>query len=366
MNSKQTVDKLNPQLREQATEWFVAFCEREVDASGRESFDRWLRASPEHVRAYLQISALWDGAGMMATNTKGNVEELVKRALSERNVLPLSPDKTPSKVFTARTASSKSSTARTAWRAIAACMVFVIASAGGIVGWQLTRAPTYETGAVEERTVRLPDGSTVQLNARTRIKLYFTTEERAVDLVAGQALFSVAKNPKRPFVVRSDTAHVRAVGTRFDVYRKSSGTIVTVLEGQVAIRMGSLRETRSARQVSAVREPAFPVLVGGGEQAIVTGSAPTHAYRANVSAATAWTEGKLIFDSVPLRDVVAEFNRIGLRHLVIEDHSCLDRHISGIFPAADPSFLVEFLRQRFGLTVAETDEEVRLSGAAHE
>ena len=366
MNSKQTVNKPYPQLREEATEWFVAFCEREVDTSGRESFDRWLRTSPQHVRAYLQISALWDGADMMATNTKTNIEELVKRALSEGNVLPLSADKTPSKVLTARRANSKRPTAWTAWRAAAACLLFVIAIAAGIVEWQLTGTPTYETGAAEERTVRLPDGSTVQLNARSRIKLYFTTEERAVDLVEGQALFRVAKNPKRPFVVRSEAARVTAVGTRFDVYRKSSGVVVTVLEGQVAIRMSSLPETRLARQVSVVTVPALPVLVSAGEQAVVTGNAPTHAYRANLSVATAWTEGKLIFDSVPLRDAVAEFNRIGLRRLVIEDHSCLDRHISGIFPAADPSLLVEFLRQRFGLTVTETDEEVRLSGAAHE
>jgi len=345
MISRQTVGKLNPQLREQATAWFVAFSEQEVDALGRASFDRWLRTSPEHVRAYLQISALWDGAGMMAANTKGDVGELVQRALTERNVLPLSADKTQSRIWTAR----RSSLDRlTAWRTAAACLLFVVAIAAGIVGWQLTRAPTYETGAAEERTVRLLDGSTIQLNARSRIELHFTAKERAVDLIEGQALFSVANDPKRPFVVRSQAAHVRAIGTRFDVYRKSSGTIVTVLDGRVAI------------------QSALPVLVSVGEQAIVTASGPTHAYRTNVSAATAWTEGKLIFDAVPLRDVVAEFNRVGLRRLVVEDHTCLERQISGTFPAADPSPLVEFLRQRFGLTVTETNEEVRLSGAAHE
>jgi len=355
MNPKQKVNKLHPQLREEAAEWFVRFCEREVDASGLEAFDRWLRTSPQHVRAYLRISALWDSAGTMAT--EANVEELVQRAVSERNVLALPADETQSKILSARRANSRHQPAWRSWRVAAACLLFGVAIAAG-VGWQLTRTPTYQTGAAEERTVRLPDGSTVQLNARSRIKLYFTTGERAIDLVEGQALFSVASNPKRPFVVRSEAARVRAVGTRFDVYRKSSGMVVSVLEGQVAIRTNS--------SADAVRGGESRVLVSAGEQAIVTSTDPTRVYRANVSAATAWTEGKVIFDSLPLRDVVAEFNRIGLRRIVIEDQSCLDRRISGVFPAADPSFLVEFLRQRFGLTVTETEAEVRLKGAAHE
>jgi transmembrane sensor len=366
MNPKQTVNKVHPQVREEATEWFVAFCEREVDASGRESFDRWLRTSPGHIQAYLQISALWQGAGLLVENIEIDIEELAQRALSEDNVLALSADNMPSKSSPGRRTNHQHPTASIAWQAIAACLLLVSAIAGGIVWWQLTRTPMYETGAAEQRTVRFPDGSTVQLNARSRIKLRFTAEQRAVDLIEGQALFSVARNPRRAFVVRSDAARVTAVGTQFDVYRKGGGTVVTVIEGQVAIGVDSLPENSGHRQVSAVRELASsPVLVSAGEQAVVTSRAPMHAYRTNLFAATAWTEGKLVFDSAPLREVVAEFNRIGLRRLVIEDDSLLDLHISGVFPAVDPSLLAGFLRQRFGVTVTETDEEMRVSGAAH-
>lgn len=352
-NRKPTLDKVSPQARERATEWLVAFCEQEVDAPGRESFDRWLRASPEHVRAYLQISALWESTGLLVEATKIDMEALVQRALSEYNVLPL-PAKEMSPGISSGTSSPRPITSP-AWRAIAACFLFACAVAGGVTWWQLTRTPVYETGAAEQRTVRLPDGSIVQLNARSRIELHFTTHERVIDLVAGQAMFSAARNPSRPFIVRSDIADVRAVGTRFDVYRKSTGTVVTVMEGKVAI---------GADSPPPAKEPASPVLLSAGEQAVATSPSSIHAYRTNVFAATAWTEGKLMFDSAPLREVVTEFNRVGSRRLTIQDASLLDLHVSGVFTAADSSQLVDFLRERFGVIVTETDKEVRISGAA--
>jgi transmembrane sensor len=346
-----TLYKVNPQVREQATEWLVAFCEREVDAPGRESFDRWLRASPEHVRAYLQIAALWESTGLLVESTKVDVEALIERALSEHNVLAHPAREMVSGISSGL--SSQRSNAPSAWRAVAASLLLVCAVAGGVVWWQLTRTPMYQTGAAEQRTVRLPDGSTVQLNARSRIELRFTTQERAVDLVEGEAMFSVAKNPSRAFVVRSGVIPVMAVGTRFDVYRKSSGTMVTVMEGKVAIGAHSLSESGGG---------GSPVLLSAGEQAVASSQPPIRAYRANVFAATAWTEGKLMFDSAPLRDVVAEFNRIGSRQLTIEDGSLLDLHVSGVFPATDSAQLVSFLRERFGVTVTETDNEVRIRG----
>jgi transmembrane sensor len=352
MNRKQTADKVNPQVRERATQWLVAFCEREVDASGRQSFDRWLRASPEHVRAYLQICALWESTGLLVESAKIDMDSLVQQALCEHNVLSFSTNEMAARVSAGT--SSPRPTASPAWRALAACFLLACAIAGGVTWWQLTRTPIYETGAAEQRTVRLPDGSTVQLNARSRVELHFTAHERAVDLVEGEALFSAARNPSRPFIVRSDVADIRAVGTRFDVYRKSNGTVVTVVEGKVAI---------GAESLPTAKQHAAPVLLSAGEQAVATFRPPFHAYRTNVLAATAWTQGKLMFDSTPLREVVAEFNRVGSRRLTIADASLLPLHVSGVFPAADATQLVDFLRERFGVSVTETDKEVRIGGA---
>src|SRR5205823_2531257 len=86
-----------------------------------------------------------------------------------------------------------------------------------------------------ERSIALPDGSLIELNARSSVRVRFTSNERAVELFEGQALFRVAKDPARPFIVSSDGKRVRAVGTQFDVYRKKASTTVTVLEGRVTV-----------------------------------------------------------------------------------------------------------------------------------
>ena len=317
-------NRVPAQIREEAAEWFIALREEEVDASGRKSFDRWLRTSPDHVRAFLRISALWQGADMLVTNIATGVGESTQ---------PVPRGQATGSFPT--------------WHKIAACILLAGILAGGAVWWLTPRTSIYESGAGELRTVTLPDGSTVQINARSRIEATFTAKERAVELVTGEALFTVAKDATRPFGVRSDPAGIRAVGTQFDVYKKGRGTVVTVVQGTVS-----------------VRNAGHEVLVSEGEQTTAGARTPLKAHSTNVPAAIAWTEGQLVFDSTPLRDVVAEFNRVGLRRLVLEDSSLLDLHISGSFPARDASSLIAFLRARFGVTIEETNEQVRLRRTA--
>jgi len=106
-------------------------------------------------------------------------------------------------------------------------------------GVQPTRQRSGEALAHAERWVhdrpQCPIGSQDQ----------FFKAERNVELIDGQALFEVAKDKTRPFVVRSGATLVRAVGTQFDVYRKRSGTTVTVIEGRWRSGPGSLRNLRA-------------------------------------------------------------------------------------------------------------------------
>src|SRR4029077_4111574 len=160
------------------------------------------------------------------------------------------------------------------------------------------RNSTYATGTGEQRTVDLTDGSKVELNARSRIRVRFSHSGREGDLLEGQALFKVAKDAGRPFVVKSDAARVTAVGTEFDVYRKSSGTTVTVIEGRVAVLSpqeafapGSegTADHEGIRGLGTGPKPrplALPViLVSAGEQVTVTPSKVTSPAHADVAAA---------------------------------------------------------------------------------
>lgn len=345
---KTDLQKLNPQIREAAVDWLLAFCESEVDAAGRQAFNAWLRTSPEHVRAYLRVSAVWAEAGRIDQARKRSVDGLVQQALAASNVVQFAPGE---RNIDAPRASRN---VKPGFPIAASLLLGIL---GVFSGLQYLKAPTYSTQIGEQRLVTLSDGSRVELNADSSIRVRYSADQRLVELTAGQALFSVAKNPRRPFIVRTGDTDVKAVGTQFDVYRKASQTVVTVLEGRVAV---AGREQVSAI-LSSSNAPAEPVLLSAGEQAVVRPSATIAAQPANVNAAVAWTEGLLMFESTPLREVVHEFNRHNLKPLVIEDEALQSLEISGVFPATGAKSVLSFLQQRFGIEVRETDTDIRIA-----
>jgi transmembrane sensor len=350
MLRKRLGTSVNEQIQDEATEWFIRFCEDEVDGSACAEFDAWLRLSPQHVRAYLDISAFWVAAGSVTRTQKVDVDLLVERARAASNVVVLEHAKVKAPVKGERSVHR--------FRLAVAAAVLLTGLALGAWKWsQVVRYPSYATQFGEQRTVTLEDGSVVELNARTRIKVRFTDAGRDIDLIEGQALFRVAKNPGRPFIVASGNTRVRAVGTEFDVYQKTRGTVVTVVEGRVSVSAPPERPP-AATDDSA---QAGPVMLSAGEQVTVISHRVAAPSRANVAQAMAWTEGNLVFDSTPVSEVVQEFNRYNARPLSIDDPQVLALHISGAFRTTDSTQLIRLLSERFGLVVHDTGEGIRLS-----
>ena len=339
---------VNEQIQDEATEWFIRFCEDEVDGSACAEFDAWLRLSPQHVRAYLDISAFWVAAGSVTRTPKVDVDLLVERARAAGNVVVLEQTKAQAPVKGERSMHRFG-------LAVAASVLLTCLALGA--WWQVKRYPTYATQFGEQRTVTLEDGSVIELNARTRIKVRFTDAGRDIDLIEGQALFRVARNPDRPFIVAIGNTRVRAVGTEFDVYQKTRGTVVTVVEGRVSVSAPPERPPMATDDSAQ----AGPVMLSAGEQVTVTShrvAAPSHA---NVAQAMAWTEGKLVFDSTPLSEVLQEFNRYNARPLSIDDPQVLALHMSGAFRTTDSAQLIRLLSERFGLVAHDTGEGILLS-----
>jgi transmembrane sensor len=399
-------NKLNNQIYDQASEWFVEFRAGDVDSVDRRSFNAWLRTSPEHVRAYLELAAIWNEGSRLDPNHRFDEDELVEQALSEINVVSLdlapqlrSPtseaggqsragprgDEAPSAVVKGERRFGKAF-------ALAASIAIV---AVGMAAWSYLQRGTYSTDIGEQRSITLADGSNIELNARTKLRIEFTEHARNIELIQGQALFHVAKDKTRPFVVTSNGTRVRAVGTQFDVYRKKTGTTVTVVEGRVAVFPGEFRQTEpglgaeepSQRSTAArgevLREsrgeaprpegsaPAKPesgihantgeLLLAAGEQVIVTPRATVRPEKSNITAATAWTQHRLVFDSATLAEVADEFNRYNHRRLVIQSPELYDFHITGIFLSTDPGSLLRFLQARPGIVITERDDEILVS-----
>lgn len=376
-----TPSKWNPQIYQTACDWFVEFRTGEPSDAARRSFLAWLQESPAHMGAYLEVTALWnESEAVDGVKEKWPLEALVEQARMEPdNIVPLAPLSVVEPRGEVRVASaiSRSPHARRMARrwsvrhvAFAAVLLLMFSS---MLTWLYLQRDTYGTGIGEQRLLTLADGSTVQLNARSQLRIRFSEHERKVELIRGQALFEVAKNPDRPFIVTSDGTRVRAVGTQFDVYKKNSGVVVTVVEGRVVVIPESSRaalarsaqssdsaDTRAESQVAAGAGPGSEarVLLSAGEQLTVTPKVVRKHEHANVAGATAWTQRQLVFESTPLADVVEEFNRYNERQLVIRDPALNEFQIDGVFSSTAPASLIKFLRSRPEIRVIERDAEI--------
>lgn len=345
---------------EEASAWFIEFRSGDVTASDRTRFFEWLRRSPQHIQAYLEIAEGW--AELPTADVQGQLDlnEILRLARDSRddNVIPLG----------SRPALAGSRARRGWFLRAAAAAVSMVLLAGAIAWVALNDSSTYHTGVGERRTVRLEDGSVVELNALSRVRVHLSEDLRVIDLLSGQALFDVAKDEKRPFLVRSGTTTVRAVGTQFDVYRRRAGTVVTVVEGRVAVDRGGSAAFMTRKD--AVAEEAV-VLVAGEQLTVATQAASRGSLLdmpkprvANVTAATAWVQEQLIFDETPLSEVAEEFNRYSTRKLVIADAQLGSLGVSGVFSSMKPDALLGFLRAQPGVNVRDEGGEITVTRAA--
>jgi transmembrane sensor len=238
---------------------------------------------------------------------------------------------------------------------------------------------TIQTERGERREVTLADGSVLQVDPDTRLRIRFDSGFRRVALEKGRALFHVAKNPKRPFLVDIDGTLVRAVGTAFGVERQEQGIIVTVSEGTVEVTrptvtgqpaswVRSKAETTdkprtpalldSPRSLSTLPQdqPEAPILLNPGQQVTVHASGPTEPVRkVDSGRELAWAQGRLIFDNVTVAEVAQLFNRYNRLQLRITDEKLGRRSVSGVFNASEPESFVAFIESSASVRVIRHD-----------
>jgi transmembrane sensor len=375
---------LNDQISREAAEWLVEYRTGDIDPAGRKDFDAWLRASPEHVRAFIEMAALWQEGGAIDPRRRLNVEAMIAGAQSEQNIVPMSPTSRGGLSVSAPPApalpitlahevqeSVRSGRVRPSQWAVAAGLLIAALAMTSILRSRLPSRPTYTTGVGVRQSIALPDGSKVLLDSNSQLRVSFTVAMRKVELLHGQALFYVVKNPRQPFLVDAGRTVVRDVGTVFDVNRLGNGTIVTVVQGRVAVAMPPNAEARGTKVGVelqpgddatgigvAGRKAAPTIYLSTGEQVDMhVGHSPPRAIRVDVDSATAWTHGEVVLESATLAEVAQVFNRYSARRLVTEDLGKKPLRLSGVF-STNPDFLIRYLRGRPDITVRETDSEI--------
>lgn len=389
---------MNRQILEEASTWFIEFRAGPMNSQNHAEFVQWLTRSPEHIRAYLEISGTYTQLPQPGFLSHDTVSELLNRARTRLNdTVTALPELEPIMRTEIRPPPAEQPSRSTEFRGPIQWRVWTLAATillaiGCVAVWAHAQRGLYTTDAAEQRTVTLQDGSRIELDARSRLRVHYSKGTRNVELYDGQALFQVAKDPTRPFLVHSGEATVRAVGTQFDVFRKAENTTVTVLEGRVAVYAPEMREsssttssaqegngTRASRRASssstgssaasptgvAANSTLDPfgsaaIFLSAGEQATVTPQAIVWPHRANLSVTTAWTRGELEFEETPLPQVAEEFNRYSPRRLILDSSGLESVRISGVYSSSDPEALILFLRSQPDLIVSESGSEIHI------
>lgn len=355
------------EVREAAAEWVVRLSSGSITSAEESQFFDWLRRSPLHVTEYLRAEATWLALDDVTQRDKTDVSTLLRERAA--NVVDLAACKRrPPNAGSGSCEAPKPPGLTSRLRVVVAATVATFLLLGAILAPWITGlfvTQTYSTGIGELRRVVLADGSVVELNTRTEVRVRLGDTFRDVYLENGEAYFEVAPDPERPFRVISDAATVQALGTQFSAYRQSEQTVVTVVEGRVAVseaRPGGTRSTpaRSPKSMRKHQDAARPDVVelAAGYRVVVPVSGGGDGLRPipiDARAATAWRQRRLVFENATLAEVVGEFNRYNRRQLLVEDPELASRRISGVFYADRPQALVHFLAKQSGVVVQELD-----------
>ncbi len=307
-----------------AAAWRVHFAETGETTS--EAFEAWLAADPENRAAWTAVEDSWSAFGQNA----GEFEVLAAKR-DARNTL------SNSQLQYRRAAAPY-------WKIAAVATLIAGAGIGGMLYWQ-QKPLDYSTAYNQHDTVTLADGSKIVLDSSTELRVRDRGDMRDLELVRGQARFTIVHDPARPLYVHAGDEKIIDIGTDFNVDRPGGAVVVTLIEGRVA--------------VANEQAHAKPVELKPGEQLSVSPAHRARIAHVNVSRVTAWQNGELIFDNEPLSSVVRRINRYSAQAVVVADAKAGAMRVSGVFRAGDTQGFLHMVTNYLPVT-AVTGENGRI------
>jgi transmembrane sensor len=355
-------DPVRALIATQAQMWFVLHRAGELTAAQRQQFIDWLCESPAHAHEYVALAGFMQDLQQAASKSTTPADVLIERARAEVEDDVVQPFPA-ARVHEPESASS--GPIRThVWTALAAVMATIAVLIAG--GWWFHDRNHYQTAHAEQRSWRMPDGSTVHLNSSSEIRVRFDDRQRRIELVRGQALFQVAKDAQRPFWVFAGDTAVKAVGTEFDVYRQPDRTLISVLEGRVAVwRLPDDVFEHARRALDTDASDGMRQLIAQldtDQQAMISGKSAEISQRGGtVRKTVAWLQRQVVFDHDPLGSAIEEFNRYAERRIRVDGEELRATQISGIFSAYDAESFLRFLERQPDIRVERGTEEIVVS-----
>lgn len=307
---------------EQAAVWAARLDGGSLEAAERAKLEAWLSESSTHRAAlsdYCQLSA--------------DLEEQLPQLVASGAVSLPAPSPSLRR---------RPKLLRVATLALAAAAVL---SVGIWVALPSPQVQNVATAVAQRRVETLADGTRVELNAHTSLRFENSTSERRVRLGGGEALFSVAKDHSRPFIVETLSGSIRVTGTVFNIRNEPAATHlqVTVLEGSVYVRPSALGDSGSAKAFSLTPGEQLTAGLSGVEVHALT--------RGAIDDVVAWREGAVVFKGVPLHEVAARFAHYHGRRIFVHP-SVANESVGGRFGLDDFGALIAALEVALPVKVA--------------
>lgn len=324
-------------IPEQAAEWLLRWHCGDLSIAERFEYLQWLKTSPVHIAETLRMCRLYSWLQntklkLYVTN-EDTFSNVVKLASREREAIDACN-------------ASRANLWKTRFSAGAAALA--LSAVIGLAAKFAWLDHTLQTQASEWRSVPLSDGSSITAAPFTRLRHDIGNDRRVISLKAGKAVFRVAKDPSRPFLVEAGGVTIRATGTRFGVESTDESVTVTMLEGRVVV---------TPAEGSEAEFEGVPL--AEDQQLTVPRSGQPQIAQVDPELETDWTHVNLS-DGDTIGDAVAQFNDYNDIKIVVDGETSA-RQMRGRFDAIDPLSFAETVKQSARVAVVrESPERIRI------
>ncbi|QDX26907.1 DUF4880 domain-containing protein [Sphingomonas suaedae] len=316
------LSQLTGDVHEDASFWYARLTSDVKSVEDDAAFDRWLAASPDHVRAYDEVCGLATRLDAIADTPR--LAEIVLetrrfRTASHRLLAPMRITRRPAAVALA----------------VALMGILTFAAVDTHLFHDPAETEAWKVASGARRHIVLSDGSRLVLGSDSQLKMRFTAGERNLMLEHGQLFIEVAHDPRRKLTVTANGDTVTAVGTAFDVRAHNDATTVTLMRGSVVV---------------AGRGRSKPIRLKPGQQ-FKSSPGSLLINSVDADATTSWRTGLLQFDAQRLGDIVTQFNHNAAHSIRLADPRLAGLRVSGVFRANDPSGFAAALEPAYPITI---------------
>ncbi|OXE36838.1 MAG: iron dicitrate transport regulator FecR [Phenylobacterium zucineum] len=307
--------------KERAVAWFLRLQGESLSVEDGLAFDAWLEETPENAETYAHLLSVMDAYGQAGSAVLDGLKQ-AQRISVKRSV-------------------EKSRAFALGFGVLAAALVlaFVTLPQGTLI----SQTSDFATVKGEHQSVKLADGSTIDMNAESRLSVTLAPHERHVVMGQGEAVFDVAHDPTRPFEIETGRHLVHVLGTQFDVRNRPEGFSVIVSRGVVQVHGDGA--------TYVLRKGDHLDLAPGGAARVTAGD-PTDAL--------GWRTGHLVYRDQPLSRVVADLNRQFPEQISIADETLAREKVSGVLVLDNQNQVLTRLALMLPLKTVKSDQGVVL------